>query len=420
MKLISTLLLTGACGLSAVGQTTIANGDYELWGGNPTPGVTAEPNGWYSNKSGSTIAKLGPQTCFQENTIVHSGSASAKVVTENYIGTKVNGVVTTAVVNAVSTDKSTGYIGTINRDNPSDVRRRAFTGRPDSLVGWYQYTQGSPSGASEQGKVRAILHTSDYFDPETPVSGNHPDLSANKIGDALFLTPMSNVGSWTRFSIPFTYVSASTPAYIMINVTSSADQLTTVGGSTIYVDDLEVVYTPPSNLTATSITSNSAVISWTESAIGSAGSEYVISTTPGAPSGSGTVTSALTYTATGLTPATTYYASVRDTGISSAFSAWVTIPFTTLGTSGVGSITNNNFAVTAYPNPVNDVLTISIEGCNGKTGQVQLMDISGSVISTTDVNAATVNISVKGMAPCMYVARYIDSEHTQTIKINKQ
>jgi hypothetical protein len=146
----------------------------------------------------------------------------------------------------------------------------------------------------------------------------------------------------------------------------------------------------------------------------------VISTTPGAPSGSGTVTSALTYTVTGLTPATTYYASVRDTGISSAFSAWVTIPFTTLGTSGIGSPINNNFTVSAYPNPVNDVLTISIDGSNSKTGQVQLIDISGRVISTTVVNTASVNISVKGMAPGMYVARYIDSEHTQTIKINKQ
>ncbi|HEX7413811.1 MAG TPA: T9SS type A sorting domain-containing protein, partial [Bacteroidia bacterium] len=119
-------------------------------------------------------------------------------------------------------------------------RRMPFTGRPDSIIGYYQYSSG---GAGEFGKIRAILHTSDYYDPETPTT-HHPDPTANKIADALFLTPTTNVTTWTRFSVPFTYVSASNPAYIMINATPSDNQNTTVSGSQMWLDDIAVVYNP--------------------------------------------------------------------------------------------------------------------------------------------------------------------------------
>jgi hypothetical protein len=158
------------------------------------------------------------------------------------LSTVINGNVTTGVVDAPTLSKTDGYIGTVNYSTSTDIRHMAFTGRPDSIVGWYQYTQG---GSSEQGKLRAILHTSDYYDPETPTT-YHPDPTANKIADALFLTPTSNVTTWTRFSIPFTYVSGSFPTYIMINVTSSANQATTTVGSKLWLDDLEVVYAPTS------------------------------------------------------------------------------------------------------------------------------------------------------------------------------
>lgn len=51
-----------------------------------------------------------------------------------------------------------------------------------------------------------------YYDPET-ATAYHPDSSANKITDALFLTPASNVSSWTRFAVAFNYVSAARVNY---------------------------------------------------------------------------------------------------------------------------------------------------------------------------------------------------------------
>ena len=242
IKIITLTLITLTTSL--IGQTQFPNSSFESLG-NVSPGVASEPTSWYSNKSGSNVARLGGQTCFQDAAIHHSGANSMRLETVSYFGTAVNGSATTGVINAVNTNKSTGYIGTINYSTSSDDRRLACINRPDSIVGWYQYT---PGDATEQAKVRAILHTGDYNDPETPVSSNHPDLSANKIGDALFVSVAGVAKStWTRFSVPFVYVSAAMPAYIMVNMTSSYNQATTVTGSKMWIDDLALIYNSTSS-----------------------------------------------------------------------------------------------------------------------------------------------------------------------------
>lgn len=243
MKKIFTLGL-GLFILSANAQTQITNGGFETWD-NPTA-TNAEPTSFNSNKTGSSTAQIGPQTCFRDASVVHGGTYSVRVesVQVPIIGTIVNGNVTTGVVNAPTTNKADGYIATVNYSNSSDIRRMPFTARPDSLVGWYRYTQG---GAAERGKVVAYLHVGNYYDPEAATT-HHPDSSANKIASALFLTPVSNVATWTRFSIPFTYIDGRTPSYIMINITSSNDQLTNVAGSKLWVDDLAVASAPSTGI----------------------------------------------------------------------------------------------------------------------------------------------------------------------------
>jgi len=255
MKKIFTLLSIITT-LSISAQTQIQNGGFEQWD-NPT-GTNAEPIGFNSNKTGSSTAQIGPQTCFRDGSVVHGGSYSVRVesVTVPIIGTIVNGNVTTGVVNAPTTNKADGYIATVNYSSASDIRRMAFTGRPDSIVGWYRYTQG---GAAERGKVVAYLHVGNYYDPEAATS-YHPDSSVNKIATALFLTPVANVGTWTRFSIPFTYFDGRTPAYIMINATSSNDQLTNVAGSKLWLDDVEVVYAPTTGLNETAVQKQNAKV----------------------------------------------------------------------------------------------------------------------------------------------------------------
>lgn len=236
-----TTLFASFISLLSFSQTQITNAGFENWDNTGTS--SEEPTSWNSNKTGTGFAGSGPQTCYRESSGPHSGSYCARVETKYYILAVVNGNVTTGVVNAPSTNKSEGYL------SATGSNKQAFTGRPDSLVGWYKYTQAtSGSGASaEQGKVLAYLHSGDFYDPEAPVNSNHTDLSANKIASALFVSPASNQTSWKRFSVPFNYVNSNTPAFVMVNITSSYNQLTVAPGSSgtgskLWVDDLEMIY----------------------------------------------------------------------------------------------------------------------------------------------------------------------------------
>ena len=242
-----TLIFTGFS-LALTAQTQIVNGGFETWG-NSSPGNADEPTSWYSNKTGSTVASIGPQTCYQETSNPHSGTYCARLESKYYIIAVVNGNLTTGVVNAPSQDKAEGYIGTINYSTATDARRMSFIGRPDSLVGWYRYTQAtSGTGAtSERAKVVAFLHSGDFNDPELPVNANHTDLSGNKIGKALFNSAASDNANWKRFSVPFVYTNGNTPEYIMMSITPSDNQMTTApgiigSGSKLWIDDLEVIY----------------------------------------------------------------------------------------------------------------------------------------------------------------------------------
>lgn len=235
MKKIFTLI-SSCIVFGSFAQTQIVNGGFELWD-NPTA-ANAEPQQFNSNKTGSSNAQLGPQTCFREATGPHSGTYCLRLETTNFIIAVVNGNATTGVVNAPTTNKVDGNVGTVNYSNATDIRKMTFTGRPDSLTGYYKYTVG---GAGETPKVRAILHTGDYWDPETPTT-YHAACIANKIGDALWIGPSAAQSTWKRFSVPFTYASASNPAFIMVNMTSSSNQTTTIAGSKLWLDDIAVVY----------------------------------------------------------------------------------------------------------------------------------------------------------------------------------
>lgn len=231
---LSLIVLSSAASMFA--QTTILNGDFELW--ENTGSATEEPLYFNSNRTGTDWAPSGPQTCYRDNSTFHSGSYSCRTETKTFVFAVVNGSVTTGIVNAPTTTKTDGYIGTMKNTDVSDIRRMAFVGRPDSLIGWYKYTKG---GTGEKAKIVAHLHKGHYYDPDAGTS-YHPDSSANRIATALFNSPSANVSAWTRFSVPFVYVDGRTPEYIMVNATPSDDQNTSVSGSKLWIDDVSVVY----------------------------------------------------------------------------------------------------------------------------------------------------------------------------------
>lgn len=98
---------------------------------------------------------------------------------------------------------------------------------------------------------------------------------------------------------------------------------------------------PPQGLAVSSISTVGANISW-NAVTGSAGYEYVVSTSSTTPS-SGTFTTSTSYNPSGLNPGTTYYVFVRNKCSATSFSVWNTTSFTTLPcpSAGTPTITNN-------------------------------------------------------------------------------
>ena len=94
MKRKLTALFFAGMSMAAVAQTQITNAGFENWG-NSAPGNADEPTSWYSNKTGSTVASIGPQTCYQETSNPHSGASCVRLETKYYIIAVVNGNLTT-------------------------------------------------------------------------------------------------------------------------------------------------------------------------------------------------------------------------------------------------------------------------------------------------------------------------------------
>jgi hypothetical protein len=213
-------------------QTQMVNSDFELW--DNISANTAEPQEWSSNKTGSGFASLGPQTCFAETGIVHSGTYSVKLTTlSSGFGSNVNGVVTCGRVNAPSTTPSQGYNSTVQSNAAFNM---PLTARPDSIVFWVRYAPGSGDSA----RTHVLLHTA--YDQRDPTS-NDPNGMTNVIGDAT-LNYGSTGGAWVRKSVPFIYYNGNTPAYILATFTASK---VPGGGSTstvLYVDDVSLIYNP--------------------------------------------------------------------------------------------------------------------------------------------------------------------------------
>lgn len=79
------------------------------------------------------------------------------------------------------------------------------------------------------------------------------------------------------------------------------------------------------------------------------------------------------------------------------------------------------FSLNAFPNPVNNELTVKVNGgINGK-GQVTLSDAVGRQISVFTVDATGVlKISMKELSNGIYLLKYEDASNKSALKINKQ
>lgn len=214
--------------LSTFGQQ-LENSGFETWENVGSP--TEEPTDWSSIKTSdvSSLNSLAPQV-ENRSTDAHSGSYSVYLENKSAgFGIIANGIVTNGRIHA-DTDPSQGYVFTNSSDGQWNT---PFTGRPDSLVGWYKYTPSS----TDHGKAEIVLHTG--TSAQLPENGT----ASSFVGAARFDMPNATISSWTRFSVPFHYFNASTPDYALM-VLTSGDSTLAKNGSKAWFDDLEMVYNP--------------------------------------------------------------------------------------------------------------------------------------------------------------------------------
>ncbi len=219
--------------ISAFTQMQISNSGFELW--DNVGSSTEEPQNWSSNKTGTGNATTAGQTLFRESTIVHSGTYSARIKTTSVAGIFiVNGVMTTGRVEAPTMTASDGYNSTWQSDT---LFNAPLTMRPDSLVFWAYYSPGS----GDQARVEAVIH--EAYDQRVPMS-NDPNGSANVIAQCE-LNFGGTSSAWVRKAIKFdytTYNNSDAAAYILVNFTSSKTPGSGSTSSTLYIDDVELIY----------------------------------------------------------------------------------------------------------------------------------------------------------------------------------
>jgi hypothetical protein len=218
------------------GQTTIPNGDFEAW--QSVGNSDEEPTNWNGNKTGGGLANLGPQTCFRESTNPHSGTYCLKLDNASFFGTPINATATTGRIEAPNSNPVNGYINTLTTNSDHSA---PFTGRPDSLVGWFRFDQGG----TDIGRIQAVLH--DSFDYATP--DQVPTSTPYKISEAIFDLPNGTTTGWTRFAVPFNYINGNTPAYILLIATASGVPGSANSSTVLWVDDLSLVYCAPTTPT---------------------------------------------------------------------------------------------------------------------------------------------------------------------------
>lgn len=234
MKKLYSLLIGSIITVSAAAQMQIDNGDFEQW--ENVGSTTEEPNGWNSNKTGTTIAASGPQTLFRESLDVHGGSYAARIETGDFFGTIVNGVMTIGKVNAPSFSPADGFNQTETAD-PSF--NHPFTSKPDSIVFWVKYESGD---GSDRAQINAFLH-GDY-DQGGPFA-NDPGCQCSDSVYAQAIYDFGSTNGWERIALAFDYASftpSGDPSYLWITFTSSYTPGSGSAQSVLRVDDIEMIY----------------------------------------------------------------------------------------------------------------------------------------------------------------------------------
>lgn len=186
-----------------------------------------EPAEWSSLKTSDdpALSTVAPLVCWRSNE-AHSGDYSVKLINVEVFSVVANGMVTNGLVHPNFTPE----LAYIYSDTVNDQWNTPFTGRPDSIAGWFMY---SPQ-VNDTLQVIVALHRG---------FGKQPDTNKTEtwVGEAEYKSPLDTQGEWVRFSAPFNYNNDSIPEYVLV-VLNSGSGYSPVAGSIAQFDDLEMIY----------------------------------------------------------------------------------------------------------------------------------------------------------------------------------
>ncbi len=94
------------------------------------------------------------------------------------------------------------------------------------------------------------------------------------------------------------------------------------------------------------------------------------------------------------------------------------ISYTKVVTATVKS--GNGFAINAYPNPVLNSVTLNVLGEQGANASVIVTDVTGKVLRQMQVQTDKATVDMTGLASGIYMIKYTDDAHSETVRVNKQ
>ncbi|MES2287813.1 MAG: T9SS type A sorting domain-containing protein [Bacteroidota bacterium] len=218
MKKIFTLISILLVSVSGIWAQATPNAGFETWtvqGSFPTYDACT---GWDSPNSQTAIT--GTFVCIK-STDVHSGSLAMKLVSKSVLGQIAPGVTTTGILPTSNGGVITGGV--------------TYALRPDSIVGWYKFT---PGAAGDNGFVGFRLYG----------SGGEND----SVAVANYNTPSATIATYTRFAKALTYYSTNTVVNSRWLLVSTKDGENAIVNSTLFVDDLDLIFKVADTIALTS------------------------------------------------------------------------------------------------------------------------------------------------------------------------
>lgn len=267
--LLATMALATVMSVSAGNDTKkpqIIGGDFEKWHTAKYEELTSdEPDGWHSFMSAHpTMDMLFGNACRNTHTSISkevrpgsTGSNSVKltsgIVQVSVFKVPANGTLTTGRLIAGAVDandpknNSTSDPSSTEKDGAGNPFYAPLAARPDSIVAWVKFKQGTLSKENQKYKyatISAIIHdNTKYQDPEDKTYNN-------VVAKAKNAQIESNGFTWQRISIPFDYESYKAnnvePHNILITISTNAEpgiaSTDANNPDVMYIDDVELVY----------------------------------------------------------------------------------------------------------------------------------------------------------------------------------